>query len=130
MAAPIDVKIKAAALADVLTGMTVYAVAKKHGVSRRAVSEWLEHSGLGAPVPPTPVRDQIWEEMDLYLLEALQTLRVVLKVGRDEAYLKSHDTAGLSSWHNAVADKVARIAAIEEDVTVGTERPTPIRRAT
>lgn len=125
---PISPEIRAAALADVLAGMTVYGAAKKHKVSRRALTDWMIQSGLSAPVPPTSVRQQIWEEVDLYLLEALQTMRVHLKIGRDEAWIKTHDTAGLATLHNSFAEKVARMAAVEEGNITGAEEPTPIRR--
>lgn len=108
--------------------MSVNAASKKHGVSRRALMEWREQSGLGAPVPQTPVREQIWAEVDLYLLEALQTMRAHLRIGRDEAWIKDHDTAGLAALHNAIAEKVARMVEVEEAATMGAE-PTPIRQA-
>ncbi len=127
MAAPIDPKIKAAALADLGAGEPLKTTAKKYGVAFQTLRNWKEAAGLD-PVFTPSVREAIWAEVDLYLLEALQTLRAVLKAGRDEAYLKSHDTSGLAAWHNAVADKVARLSTVEETATLGADEPTPIRR--
>ena len=126
MAAPVAPELKAAALADLVAGEPLKTTARKHGVSHQQLRQWRSAAGIDPVLTPS-AREAIWKEVDLYLVEALQTMRVQLKVSRDEAYLKSHDTAGLAALHNAIAEKVARMVEAEEEAPMGA--PVPIRRA-
>ncbi len=128
MAAPIDPRIKAAALADIAVGKPIAATAKKHGIARQTLINWKEEAGLDS-VFTSEQRDQLGEAIDAWTVKAVQALTVQLDLAMDLGWLRGHSPAEFATLITVLADQVARLAQTEQSRQDGLDAPTPIRRA-
>ncbi len=128
MAKPIAPEIKAAALADVLAGMSVNAAAKKHGVTRQAIMDWQDKAGLSTPVlQPESVND-VGKALGRYMCAVLDVLTDQVSKTKRVDWLAAHGVDGFTRLHGSLTQGVAGVVAAQE-IGAAEEEPTPIRRA-
>lgn len=128
MAAPIDPKIRAAALAELATGAPIASTAKKYGVARNSLKSWWAESGL-TTVRTEEQRDQLAEAIDAWTVKAMQVLTVQLDLAMDLDWLRGHSPADFATLFSVLADHVARLAETQQSGQDEVGAPTPLRRA-
>lgn len=128
MPAPIAPEIKAAALADVLAGMSVNAAAKKHGVSRQGIVNWQLEAGVIAPVLQPEESSRVGAALERYMCAVLDALTDQVAKTRQVDWLAKHGVDGFAKLHRTLTEGVAGVVAAQE-IGAAEEEPTPIRRA-
>lgn len=104
-------EVKAAVLADALTGMGERRLSAKHNIPRSTVRNWIVSSGLrrvqGAAFASQTQQSEA-ELFDLvieYLRESLKTLRAVLQGAADPEWLSRQNARELAIFFGVVSDK-------------------------
>lgn len=112
MATAYSEEIRAAVLADLMTGSSLNATARKFGVDRNTIRRWRGDAGLTVP-PPVALekRANLGEQLYGYLEDSIGALRSQLAVFADPDWLKKQSAAELAILHGVVADKTARLLA-------------------
>lgn len=112
MATTYDPRVKAAALAELVTGASVAATARKFRIARSTLAAWRNVADLPAP---TPARQQkkveIGEQLYGYLEESIATLVAQLRFARDPDWLARQNAADLAVFMGVAADKATRLLA-------------------
>lgn len=113
MAAPHSNEVKAAAVAAVLAGESVSSVAKQFGVSRAAIVEWRDKTGITGEVTPVAQQKKHDLGMQVYglLEDSIAHLRFQLRVTADEEWIKRQTANDLAIYHGVIADKTVRLLA-------------------
>lgn len=126
---------RAAVLASLLTGESVSAVARAHGVGKATVSRWRDEAGFvpdaersgtekkGLLLAPSERRD-LGERVGDYLDDILVTLRAQAIHGRDPVWLQAQGADALAIFHGVLADKAIRLlGALQSDEPLPLEPP-------
>lgn len=130
MAAPIDPKIKAAALAEVLAGASQGATAKKYGLTRQAIAQWMAQEQLVAPVLPPEAIYNVGMALSRLMCVTIDTLAKQAEHANGVNWLdieSSRADAFTKLWR-VLTEGVAGVVAAQ-GVGAAEEEPTPIRRA-
>jgi hypothetical protein len=96
----VDPAVRAAATAEALAGEPVARVARRNGVSRRAVARW-----RAAPTAADKA-EQVDARVFTLLLEALDTLSAHLVQVRDPAWVAAQNAHDLAIYTGVLSDKV------------------------
>jgi hypothetical protein len=129
MPRPIPLETKAAALADVLAGMSVNAAAKKHRVSRQAIVNWQLEAGVVAPVLQGEPRDRVGAALDRYICKVIDGLGIQFDHALASNWLKEHGVEGYLKLLQAHQETVARVVEAElGNEAAGCAEPIPLRR--
>jgi transposase-like protein len=102
---------KAAALASVLAGETVAATARAYGVDPGTIRRWRSQAGVDTAIVQQQKKVAIGEQLYGLLEDYVETLRVQVRVTRDEAWIKKQDADKLAIFHGVLSDKSVRLAA-------------------
>ncbi len=112
MARTYEPAVKAAALAELATGASVAATARKFRIGRSTLAAWRDAADLPAP---TPARQQkradLGEQLYDYLEESIATLVAQLRFARDPDWLARQNAADLAVFMGVAADKATRLLA-------------------
>ncbi len=104
--------IKAAALADLATGASVSATARKHKVGRSTLTAWRDTTHMPQLTPDgQQKRADIGEQLYGYLEESITTLVAQLRFARDPNWLARQNAADLAVFMGVTADKATRLLA-------------------
>lgn len=109
---------RVAVLADLATGMSIAAIARRHGVDRRTVVRWRQAVGLGeaTTLMDPKERHTLAELIADYLGEVLHTLTAQARAARDPDWLAGQNARDLAILHGVLNDKAVRLlAALEPD---------------
>lgn len=105
---------KAAALAEVATGASVNATAKKYGIGRATLTNWRDAAGLSVQTL-TPAGQQkkaeLGEQLYDYLTESIATMVAQLRFARTPEWLARQNAADLAVFMGVTADKATRLLA-------------------
>ena len=113
---PYDPKIKAAVIADILSGNNAKDTARKHNVSPYTVTNWARQyrvkiNNVASDVIISPEKI-IADDITAYLHTALETLKELnLKVRNDEWFAKQ-TAEGVAVLYSTIADKSYNIVAL------------------
>jgi len=109
MGQPYDDQKRAAVLAALLAGQSVSSVARDYNVSRAAVINWRDKSGIR----PAPVTQQKADEIGLLVGDVLNNLLTTVSVlaerARDEDWFNRQDAADVAVLSGVYMDKAVRI---------------------
>lgn len=106
-------QLRAAVLADLLTGNAVAWVAHKHHISKGLVSQWRREAGI-TPEVRTKRAISFGELVANYLQQALTTATVQAALFADTEWLKKQSAADLAELHGVLLDRSVRILAALE----------------
>jgi len=103
---------KAEAIAAVLAGESVYTVAQRMGLPKSTVQGWKRANPLIASDPNGIEKKKALGEQVYGLLEDyIETLRIQVRVTRDEPWIKRQDADKLAILHGVLSDKAVRLLA-------------------
>lgn len=110
---PATPETKAAALADLESGESLNATARKYGVSRAAVRQWRDRAGIGAPVSPqeTRTKDELLGLVIEHTRANLAALAAIAQHCQDKAWLNKQSAHDLAYLYGITFDKAARLLA-------------------
>lgn len=128
MAAPIDPRIKAAALADVAMGAPIATTAKKYKIARATLNNWVDEACLDS-VQTQDQRDEIGELVHTWMIKCMQALIVHLDVSMDKGWLLEHSPSDLANITAILTERFSRMAQTQQERLAEDSAPTPIRRA-
>jgi transposase-like protein len=109
MGQPYDDQKRAAVLAALLAGQSVSQVARDYSVSRAAVINWRDKSGI-RPAPVTQQKaDEIGALVSDVLTNLLTTVSVLAEHSRNEEWFNRQDAADVAVLAGVFTDKSIRI---------------------
>lgn len=101
---------KAAALAALLTGQSVSAVAREYKLPKGTVSNWKNHQpAQGVQSDRTQKSEAVSALLIDYLQTNLETLKIQSVFFRDVAWLTKQNAADLAVLHGVMTDKTIRL---------------------
>jgi len=100
---------KAAVLAALLAGQSVSQVARDYHVSRAAVSDWRDKSGIHPAPVAQEKRDEIGELVANALRSFLLTVSVLAENTHDKAWFREQSAADIAVLVGVLTDKSVRI---------------------
>jgi transposase-like protein len=100
---------RAAVLAALAAGESVNRVSQQFGVSRRTISGWRDQAQL--PTVAQQKKVEIGQKVYELLEDYIETLRVQVRVTRDEAWIKKQTAGELAILHGVLSDKSVRLLA-------------------
>lgn len=106
---------KAAALARILTGVTITQVAEEMGTNRITIRSWRDQAGLSKHEMPEAKKEELGELVTEYLREALRTLRTQAGAFANREWLEGQNAHDVGILHGILADKTTRILAAIRD---------------
>ena len=106
---------KAAAIARVLTGISITQVAKELGTNRITVRQWRDGTGLKSTALPPEKKEELGELVTEYLREALRTLRTQAGAFANRDWLEGQNAHDVAILHGVLADKTTRILSAIRD---------------
>lgn len=102
-------RVRAAALADVLVGMSLTAAAAKHQVSKATLIKWRNDAGLHGGVEPQKTRDELGELLAGYIRANIAALTAHAEFAKKEDWLIKQSAADLAVFDGVLFDKLARL---------------------
>jgi hypothetical protein len=112
---------KAMVLAELATGDSISAVAKRHNINKGTVSRWNREVPTLVPTAPVAVvaqpdatqkrRREIGEQLYDYMQTSVETLTAQLRLFGTVDWLQKQPAGELATLHGVVADKTARLLA-------------------
>lgn len=112
MATAYSDEIRSAALADLATGASVSATARKYGIGRATLTAWRDTTNMPYPTPDGQgKRADIGEQLYGYLEESIATMVAQLRFARDPNWLARQNAADLAVFLGVTADKATRLLA-------------------
>jgi len=116
---------RAAAMAALLAGQSVSAVAREYKISRQSVQRWRDKAGIDR----TPVEQEkaafLGDQVVDYVSELLTTLQVQAVAFRDIAWLKAQSADQAAVLHGVLADKAVRILEAIDTAAAAVAEPDP-----
>lgn len=114
MGKPYSDEVRAAALAALLAGQSVSAVAREHRLSRKTLITWRDTAGLGSTHVPQEKRAEIGDRVIAHVDGLLVTLQAIAATVNDPAWLKKYSPAEVGTLYGILADKAIYLGATLE----------------
>jgi transposase-like protein len=117
---------KAMVLAELATGDSISAVAKRHNINKGTVSRWNREAAAFVPTAPgamvavvaqpdatqkTRAREAVEGRLYDYMLSSIDTLAAQIRLFGNDEWLRKQPAGDLGNLHGIVADKTARLLA-------------------
>ncbi len=112
---------KATVIAELATGDSISAVAKRHQINKGTVSRWNREARMLVPTAPVAAnaqpdatqkrRREIGEQLYDYLEASITALTVQLRCFGDADWIKTQPAGELATLHGVIADKTVRLLA-------------------
>jgi hypothetical protein len=128
VAKAIDQEIKAAALADLVAGMSLHQAEKKYAIPRVTLRRWQEDAGVSSPVLPPEAIHDVGAALGRHMCAVLDVLTEQVTRTKQVDWLASHGVDGFARLYQTLTQGVAGVVAAQE-IGAAEEEPTPIRRA-
>lgn len=107
-----DQRVKAAALAELLTGGNVRAVARRFGVSHSALIQWRDAAGLkNVALVKSEKQDELGELIAQYLRANIAALTAQAQQYADTTWLKQQNAHDAAILHGVLFDKCVDLLA-------------------
>ena len=101
--------LKAQVLAEVLTGDSVSAIARRHNISRQSVIQWRAAAGIDTNSVLHEKRDELGRLALVYLEKAITALGLQSDLFGDRAWLEKQPAGELAILHGVISDKTVRL---------------------
>lgn len=108
---PYPPEVKAAAVAAVMSGESVSGTARQFGVDPGTIRRWRSESGVDTAVVHQEKKRALGEQVYGLLEDYIETLRIQVRVTRDEPWIKRQDADKLAILHGVLSDKAVRLLA-------------------
>jgi transposase-like protein len=103
------VETRAAVLAAIASGQSINSISQQFGISRRTITGWRDQAQL--PTVAQQKKQEIGQKVYELLEDYIETLRVQVRVTRDEAWIKRQSAGELAILHGVLSDKSVRLLA-------------------
>lgn len=102
--------VKAEAMAALLAGQSVTAIAKRYSIPKGTVSSWRKQARQKVKAGAESTQKTTLDELLMgYVRENLLTLREQARVFRDEEWLQRQSASEVAVLHGVLADKTVRL---------------------
>lgn len=125
---PINLEIRAAALADIAAGMSLHAAEKKYGVTRVTLRNWQHDAGVSSPVLPPEAIYDVGLALGRFMCASLDVLTDQVGKTKQVDWLTTHGVDGFTRIFKVLTEGIAGVVAAQE-IGAAEEEPTPFRRA-
>ena len=106
---------RAEAMARLLAGGSLGAVARETGIARSTLSAWRKETRTLVPAAGSSERTQLGEHVFDLIAETLKSLTAQARFFRDAEWLSRQSAGDMAILHGVLSDKVIRLlAAIRE----------------
>ena len=120
---PYPADIKAAAMAALLTGQSVSAIAAQYKIPEDTLRQWKCRYRKRNGVTDVMEQKTIGELLEEYLRASLATLKVQVEVFADTEWIKKQDASELAILHGVCTDKAIRLLESLAPTEAGAPEP-------
>jgi transposase-like protein len=120
---PYPADIKAAAMAALLTGQSVSAIAAQYNIPEGTLWSWRNRDLNANHASDASQRKTIGELLEEYLRASLQTLKAQVEIFADREWLQKQDASELAVLHGVCTDKAIRLLESLAPTEAGAPEP-------